>query len=273
MNIDFQKYANEAVDAIIKFAPSLLTAIAVFYIGSWVIKKLTKILTFALEKAKVSEDAIPFLSSFVTTMMKVFLILSVVGILGIEMTALFGILAAMSFAVGMSLQGSLGNFAAGILILFFKPYRLGQWVEVEGAFGKIEEIRIFNTILITPGNKKLIIPNGKVVEGIITNYSDKGYIRVDLEVSMPYAESFPKVKQVILEAVKDVPGVLLTPAVEVGIDTFDSHNIVLAVRPYAEPDDFWDVKFECNKRIKNALSAHHVKMAYSEGVELGDIGE
>jgi len=273
MNIDFQKYATEAVDAIIKFAPNLLLAIAIFYIGSWIIKKLSKVFTFALQKAKVNDDAIPFLSSFVTTMLKVFLILSVVGILGIEMTALFGILAAMSFAVGMSLQGSLGNFAAGILILFFKPYRLGQWVEVEDAFGKIEEIKIFNTILITPGNKKLIIPNGKVVEGIITNYSDKGYIRVDLEVSMPYAESFPKVKQIILEAISDIPGVLATPAVEVGIETFDSHNIVLAVRPYAEPDDFWDVKFECNQRIKQALSAHNVKMAYSEGVELGDIGE
>ncbi len=273
MNIDFQKYAEQATDAVVEFAPNLLAAIAVYYIGSWVIRKISKFIDFALVKAKVSEDAIPFLSSFMTTLMKIFLILSVVGILGIQMTALMGILAAMSFAVGMSLQGSLGNFAAGILILFFKPYRLGQWVEVEGAFGKIEEIKIFNTILITPGNKKLIIPNGKVVEGIITNYSDKGYIRVDLEVSMPYSESFPKVKQVILDAVKDVPGVLTTPAVEVGINTFDSHNIVLAVRPYAEPDDFWDVKFECNKRIKNALSAHHVKMAYSEGVELGDIGE
>ncbi|HHB79092.1 MAG TPA: mechanosensitive ion channel [Saprospiraceae bacterium] len=273
MDIDFQKYADQAVDAVVTFAPNLLMAIAVYYIGNWAIKKVSKVLTFALEKAKVSEDAIPFLSSFMTTMMKVFLIMSVVGILGIKMTALMGILAAMSFAVGMSLQGSLGNFAAGILILFFKPYRLGQWVEVDGAFGKIEEIRIFNTILITPGNKKLIIPNGKVVEGIITNYSDKGYIRVDLEVSMPYAESFPKVKQVILDAVKDVPGVLPTPAVEVGINTFDSHNILLAVRPYAEPDDFWDVKFECNQRIKHALSEHHVKMAYSEGVELGEIGE
>lgn len=272
MEIDFQKYATDAIDAVITFAPNLFSAIAVFYIGSWIIKKLSKFLTFALEKAKVSPDAIPFLSSFMTTLMKVILIMSVVGILGIKLTALFGILAAMSFAIGMSLQGSLGNFAAGILILFFKPYRLGEWVEVEGAFGKIEEIKIFSTIVITPGNKKLIIPNGKVVEGIITNYSDKGYIRVDLEVSMPYAESFPKVKKIILDAISDVPGVLTTPAAEVGIDTFDSHNIVLAVRPFAEPDDFWEVKFECNQRIKAALSEHHVKMAYSEGVELGDIG-
>lgn len=273
MNFDYEKYINQAIDAVVLFAPSLLTAIVVYYVGSWLIKKLSKLLTFALEKASVDKDAVPFLSSFVTSLMKIMLILAVVGILGIKMTALFGILAAMSFAVGMSLQGSLGNFAAGILILFFKPYRIGDWVEVEGAFGKIEEIKIFSTIVITPGNKTLIIPNGKVVEGIITNYSDKGYIRVDLEVAMPYAESFPKVKKIIIDAVQEVPGVLQTPAPDVGIDTFDSHNIVLSVRPYAEPDNFWDVKFECNKRIKAALSAHHVKMAYSEGVELGDIGE
>jgi len=273
MDLDFSQYAQMAMDAIVKFVPKVAAAIIVFYVGSWLIRKLNKVLARALEKAKINKDAIPFLLSFISTFLKVMLIVSVVGMLGIKMTALFGILAAAGFAVGMALQGSLSNFAAGILILFFKPYRIGDWVEIDGAFGRVQEIKIFNTIIITPGNKTLIIPNGKAIEGIVTNYSDKGYIRLDLEVAMPYAENFPKVKQVLLDAVKSVPGVLETPEPTVGILTFDTHFIVLAVRPYTHPNDYWDVKFECNRRIKAALHAHKVKMAYSEGVEMGEIGE
>jgi len=148
----------------------------------------------------------------------VFLFLSVAGIVGIDTAAFIGVLAAASFAVGMALQGSLSNFAAGIIILIFKPYKVGDWVEVQDKFGKVEDIQIFNTIVSTPGQKTLIIPNGEVISGIVTNYSKKGVIRMELNVTMPYEESFPKVRDVIMKELVSIDKVLNdpVPGVEIG---------------------------------------------------------
>ena len=189
------------------------------------------------------------------------------------MTSLVALLAAAGFAVGLALQGSLSNFAAGIMIMVFKPYKLDDWVEISEKFGKVESIQIFNTSIVTPGNKVIIIPNGKAMEGEITNFSSKGHIRLELQVSMPYEENFPKVKQIILDALKNVKGILQDPEPMVGIESYDSHNIILGIRPFIHPDNYWDVTFEAHQAIKAAFSHHGIKMAYSEGVELGPIGE
>ena len=193
-------------------------------------------------------------------------------IVGIETASFVAVLAAAGFAIGLSLQGSLGNFAAGIVILLFRPYRVGEWVEIQGKFGKVVDIQIFNTIVKTPGRKLLIIPNGQVINGIVTNYSQQGFIRMDMTVSMPYNESFPRIKQIILEELLKIDKVLNDPVPEIGIEGFDSHNIMLSVRPYAQPDDYWEVTFESYANIKAAFSRHNVQVAYSEGVEMGKIG-
>ena len=136
----------------------------------------------------------------------------------------------------------------------------------------MDEIKIFNTIIITPGQKTRIIPNSKITEGMVTNFSKRGFLRIELAVSMPYDESYPKVRDIILNELKAIPKVLTTPTPEVGIETYDSHNIILAVRPYVEPDDFWEVTFEAYARIKAAFHSNNVRVAYSEGVEMGQIG-
>jgi len=171
------------------------------------------------------------------------------------------------------LQGSLSNFAAGILILIFKPYKVGDWIDVQDKFGKVEEIQVFSTLIVTPGQKTLIIPNGQVVESIVTNFSKKGYVRLELNVTMPYAESFPKIKEIIREELKKAPLVLQDMEPEIGIESYDSHSIILAVRPFAKPDDFWEVTFDVHERIKAAFNQHGIQVAYSEGVEMGKIGE
>ena len=127
--------------------------------------------------------------------------------------------------------------------------------------------------MLTPGNKVLIIPNSKITDSVVTNFSEKEIIRLELLVTMPYEESFPRVKQIIEKALLDIPKVLKEPAPEIGIHNFESHSVELLVRPYVVPDDFWEITFESNKAIKNALSKNNVKVAYSEGVELGPIGE
>jgi len=199
-------------------------------------------------------------------------ILIAAGIIGVQLSSLLGLLAAVGFAVGLALQGFLGNFASGLTIIFLKPYKVGDWVQVADSFGRVKSIEIFNTTMVTPGDKTLIIPNGKITDDIITNFSTRGKIRLELQVTMPYEESFPRVEEIIRTSLKDIDGILDDPVPMIGIESYDSHNIVVAVRPYIVPDEFWNARFSVYAAIKEAFNDNDVKVAYSEGVELGPIG-
>ncbi len=266
------EYWDGFIDFCVTFTPKLLIAAISLYVGMWLIKKIIAVARLSLEKANFSEEVRPFVISFINIALKVFVILFAASFLGFETTSIVGILAAASFAVGLALQGSLGNFAAGILVMVFRPYKIGDMVEVNGKFGKVEEISVFNTVLSTPGLKTLIVPNGKIVDDTITNFSSKGAVRLELNVTMPYEESFPRVKDVILKTLRSIPSVLDDPEPQVGIESFDSHNIVLAVRPFINPNDYWETIFEVHRLVKAAFNSHNIKVAYSEGVEIGPIG-
>ncbi|MEL6704401.1 MAG: mechanosensitive ion channel family protein [Bacteroidota bacterium] len=268
-----EAYLEFFLNDIVPVLGNLAGAAALLVVGFWVIKRVRKLAEAALNRAGFERAIVSFLSSFLDIALKVFLLLMVAGMVGIETAALVGVLAAAGFAVGLALQGSLANFAAGILILVFKPYQADDWISVEDQFGRVETIQIFSTIIVTPGLKTLVIPNAKVIDGILTNFSKKGRVRLELNVTMPYSESFPKVEALIQEVLAETPGVLDDPAPEIGIEAFDSHSVVLAVRPYAEPDDYWPVTFEVHRRIKHAFSEAGIEVAYSEGVELGRIGQ
>ncbi len=270
---DYSKYTQKIIDWVIATAPGILMAIAVLVIGLWAIRRFIRFVELAMTKAKLSDDIRPFLISMISILLKVVLIFVVLGIVGIETGAFIGVLAAAGFAVGMALQGSLGNFAAGILVLIFKPYRVGDWVNIHDKFGQVKSIQIFHTVILSPGRKTLVVPNGAVIDDIITNFSTEGFIRMELKVTMPYSEDFPKVKHIIMEAIKDIPNVLKDPSPEIGIESFDSHSIIVGVRPYVKPDYFWDVHFEAYRKIKAAFHEANIKVAYSEGVEMGSIGE
>ncbi|MCB0264498.1 MAG: mechanosensitive ion channel [Calditrichaeota bacterium] len=270
---NLMSYLNPLIENVILFAPKLLSAIAILVIGFWLIKKVHILLETALHRINFDAAITSFLISMAEISMKVVVILIAAGVIGFELAGLMGIMAGAAFAIGLALQGSLSNFAAGILIVVFKPYKVGDWVEIQEKFGKVEEIQIFNTIIATPGMKTLIIPNGQVIDGVVTNFSKKGFIRLELTVTMPYAESFPKVEKIIREVLSDTPGVLPEPLPEIGIESYDSHNLIVAVRPYVTPDNYWEVTFEVHRRIKAAFSSNNIAVAYSEGVEMGKIGE
>ena len=274
MNIGkINEYANLALDKIIKFAPSVISAVLVLWIGFKIIKKVNKLVDVALEKSGLSITIRPFISSIVNIMLKVAVILAAAGILGVDLGVFATIIGASVLAIGLSLQGSLGNLASGLLVLSLKPFKIGDWIDIDGKFGRVSEIGIFNTTVITPGKKTLIIPNSKTTSEVVTNYSKKGVIRLEIDVTMPYSESFPKVKSIILDAIKPIKKILETPEPEIGIEGFDSHSVHIAVRPYVHPDDYWEVTFACFENIKAAFSKNNIQVAYSEGVELGSIGE
>ncbi len=269
----FNEYLQIAIDKIVFFLPKIVLAGVILWLGFKIVKKLVELLGMALERTGFSETLRPFIKSTAGIVMKGAVLFAIASVIGADLTGLVAILAAAGFAVGMALQGSLGNFASGILILTLKPYKIGDWIQLEDKFGKVEQIGIFSTDVLTPGNKILIIPNSMITDSVVTNYSEKGMIRLELSVTMPYDESFPKVHQVITNALLKLPKVLKEPVPDIGIKTFDSHSIELLVRPYVVPNDYWSVIFESNKAIKSAFNANNIKVAYSEGVEMGSIGE
>lgn len=265
-------YATSAIEWIVAFAPKLLLAIVVMFVGFRVIKLVHKLIAKAIDRSSIDPEISSMLISLIDIVLKSVVVFTAIALVGVELTALFGVLAAASFAVGMALQGFLGNFASGLTIVFFKPYRVGDWVQISDSFGRVEQIQIFNTILKTPGDKTLVIPNGKVTDDIITNYSTEGKIRLEANVLTAYEEDYPKIKRVICEALANLDIILHDPKPQVGIESYDTHNIIVTVRPYINPDDYWEATFAVNHAIKKAFSENGIKMAYSEGVELGPIG-
>ena len=254
--------AGVLIENLIAWAPKLVGAILVLIIGLWIIGSLMGAIRKAMKKSGLDQDIIPFLSSMISVVFKMLLLLSVAGMVGIETTSFIALIGMMGLAIGMALQGTLGHFAAGVMILIFKPYRVGDLVDIQGVVGIVQEIQVFNTVINSLENKKVIIPNGIATSGIMTNLSANDYLRVDLNVAMPYEEDFEKVKGIIMEAIKKTPKVLADPAPVVEIEKFDAHNLLLAVRPHATCENYWDVYFGVYKNVKAALSKAGIRVAY-----------
>ncbi len=268
-----EQYLEIGIEHTVFYLPRVLLAILILWLGLKLVRKFSKLIDMLLQKSNFSDSIRPFLISIVNIILKVTLLFIVAGILGVELSIFATVLAASVFAIGMALQGSLGNFASGLIVLSIYPYKVGDWIEVNDKFGKVEEIGIFNTKIVSPGHKTLVIPNSKITTDVITNFSQKKIIRLELEVTMPYQESFPKVKGIIEDALETIPLIIRTEQVEIGIITFDTHSVRIAVRPYVHPDDYWEVPYSANAAIKKAFSDNNIEMAYSEGIAYGTIGK
>lgn len=268
-----QAYLELAQERIIFFAPKLALAFIILYVGLKIVKKLEHLFDSMLIKIGLSDNLRPFLISMINFLLYIVLFFIVSGVLGIDLTLFASIIAASVFAIGMSLQGSLGNFASGLLVLSLKPYKAEDFIEVDGKFGQVTKIDVFTTEVTTPGNKLLIIPNSKMTSEIVTNYTKTDNILLDITVSIPYEESFPRVKAIILNAIKDIPEILKNPEPRVGITKFESHSVVISVWPQIHPEHFWEATFKVHENIKAAFAKNNVKVAYTEGFELGKIGE
>ncbi len=266
-------YLNFTSDKIIHFAPKIALALIILWIGLKIIKKIEKPLFKIFTKVGLNESIKPFLVSIINFLLYIILFFILAGILGINLSIFASIIAASVFAIGMSLQGSLGNFASGLLVLSLKPYEANDYIQIDEKFGKVTKIDVFSTTLTTPGSKTLIVPNSKMTSEIVTNYSKTGFILLDIEVSIPYAESFPKVKNIIKEALSTIPEILNEPKTTIGITKFESHSVTVSVWPYINPKDYWEVTFKVHENIKHAFYENGIQVAYSEGVELGKIGE
>lgn len=245
-----QQHIQSLYGMAILYAPKVAGALIVLIIGLFLINKLTSLVQKAIARRGLEVSLQTFLSSLVNVILKVLLLLSCASMLGIETTSFVAILGAAGLAVGLALQGSLSNFAGGVLTLVFKPYKVGDLIESQGQTGEVKEIQLFNTILLTPENKTVILPNGAVSNGTIVNYSKHGNIRCDMTVAVDPNMDLSRVKSLLMDVLNSHPKVLKDPAPFVGVLKNGDGMVVLAVRPYTTVADYWDVFFNIQEQIK-----------------------
>jgi len=256
-NIDLSALWN----TMLQWAPKLVAAILVLMIGFWIVNFIAKMMGKSFERSGLDKDLIPFLKSLVTVLLKVMVVVTAAGVVGVEITAFAALIAGAGLAIGAAMSGTLSHFAAGVMVLIFKPYRVGDLVDIQGTVGHVQQIQVFNTIINTLDSKKVIMPNGIATSGIMTNLTANGKLRVDLNVAMPYEEDFDKIKEIIKGALANVTEKLPDePTIE--IEKFDENNVLLAVRPYATDATYWDVYFNSYKEIKKAFGAAGIDVAY-----------
>lgn len=248
----------------LEYAPKLALAIITLIIGLWIIKGISKLVVISMKSSKVDPTLIPFMDSLVSWIFKVLLFISVASMVGIATTSFIAVLGAAGLAIGLALQGSLANFAGGVLIMIFKPYKVGDLIESQGHLGVVKEVQIFNTILIAPQSKQVIIPNGAVSNGSITNFTVEGKIRVDLTVGISYNADIDQAKAVLMAVLEANDKVMADPAPFVGVSGMGDSSVDLVVRPHCHPKDYWAVYFEVNEAMKKALDKNSISIPFPQ---------
>ena len=249
---------DQIILAITQYGSKILLAIVVFIIGRFIIGKITKNLSSRMNKSSVDKDVQPFLSSLISVGLNVMLLLSSAGILGIQTTSFVAILGAAGLAVGLALQGSLANFAGGVLILIFKPYRVGDLISAQGFTGVVESIQIFNTVLTTGDNKTIVIPNGPLSTSPVTNISGKGTIRVDMVFSAGNQNSYDSVKKSLEMAVEKCPFALKDKTPDILLTKMTANSLDFDVRVWTNSANYWDTYYSMYELIKRQFDADKI---------------
>ncbi len=263
-----QDWIEKGYEILLDFGPKLITAFIIWIIGGMVIKLLTKGITKAMSKRGYDESLKKFLNNLIYWALKILLVVVILSTVGIETTSFAAILAAAGLAIGMALQGSLGNFAGGVLIMIFKPFKIGDLIEAQDEIGVVKEIEIFTTKLTGLSNKEIIIPNGILSNGTILNYTSEGTRRVDLVFGVSYDADIKQTKEVLMSVLKEHPKVLteIEPTVDV-LELADS-SVNFAVRPWCKSEDYWTVYFDITENTKIALDKAGIEIPYPHAVEI-----
>ncbi len=241
---------------------TIAIAAIMLVVGLVIIAWLTNMVRRMMANRGVDKDLQPFLANILNVVLKVALFIAIAGKFGFETTSFVAVLGAMAFAVGMALQGSLGHFASGVMILLFKPFRTGDLVDVQGHVGVVDEIQIFNTILLTPDNKKVILPNGIVTSGAITNISGQGEIKVVMSYGIGYGDDIDKARSVIQRVADECPHIIHEKPVDIFVEQLADSSVNFAVRPWCKSEHYWDVYFYMHENVKKAFDKEGVGIPY-----------
>lgn len=259
--LDLEKLSDLAT----AYTPQVIGAILTLVIGFWVVARISGAVDRMMQSRGMDQTIRPFLSSLVSVGLKVMLLLAVAGMFGIETTSFVAIFGALAFAIGMALQGSLGHFASGVLLLTFRPYKVGDLVTIGGGeTGEVVGIQIFNTVLKTLDNKRIIVPNGVVTSNVITNISGQGIIGVELTFGIGYNDSIDKAREVILRVGKECEWILDDPAQGVVVGELGDSSVNLNTRPFCKSAHYWDTFFYMQEHVKKAFDAEGISIPFPQ---------
>ncbi len=261
---DLEKYTDTAVTLVMGYAPKILLALVTLIIGFWLAGRVAALVRSGAKRRNIDPTLTPFLVSLITWALRAAVLISVASIIGIQTTSFIAVLGAAGLAVGLALQGSLSNFAGGALLLIFRPYKVGDLIEAQGQLGVVKEIQIFTTTLLSPQNKRIVVPNGPLANGTIVNFTAEGMLRVDLTVGVAYGADVEQARQVLLDVLKADERVLSEPAPMVEVAELGDSSVNLAVRPHTHPDNYWGVYFDTLKNGKLALDAAGIAIPFPQ---------
>lgn len=242
----------------------IIAAVIIFVVGRWIAKLLRNILEKMMRKGKVDETLISFISHLTYILLLVIIVIAALNQLGIQTTSFIAIIGAAGLAVGLALQGSLANFAAGVLMIIFRPFKVGDYVEAGGTAGTINEINIFTTVLTSPDNRVIIVPNAKITGDNIVNYSAKDKRRLDLVFGVDYGDNLQRVKNVLNDVLAGESRVLKDPAPMVGVLELADSSVNFAVRPWVQTSDYWPLFFELKETIKKRFDEEGISIPFPQ---------
>lgn len=261
---EMDQLIQEAITMGMEAGKSILLAVVIAVLGRYAIKFINRVVARMLERRNVEPTVQTFLKSFVNILLIILLIITVIGTLGVNTTSLAALLASAGLAVGMALSGNMQNLAGGLILLFFKPYKVGDFIEAQGVSGTVKAIQIFHTILTTPDNKVLFIPNGPLSSGNVVNYSQNGTRRVDFTISVEYGTDVEKVKQVTLELLQSDSRILQEPAPFIAVSALADSSVNFTLRVWVNVADYWGVYFDTNERIYGEYNKQGIKFPFPQ---------
>lgn len=266
MNVDELVKLSEAwLPVVLEYSGKLALAVVTLLIGWWLISRLTSTIGGLLEARKVDRALSSFIGSLVSIVLRILLLISVASMIGVETTSFIAMIGAAGLAIGLALQGSLANFAGGVLIMLFRPFRAGDWIEAQGVSGSVDHIQIFHTTLKTADNKVVIVPNGSLSNGHITNYSREPRRRADINIGIDYSSDIKRAREVLLEIAQD-PRVQVDPAPVVFVTGLGDSAVNLSLRVWVATGDFWPVTFAFTELAKERLTEAGIGIPFPQRV-------
>jgi small conductance mechanosensitive channel len=262
--MDVQAILQKIYEYLATYWLQVVAAIVIFIVGRWLAKLISKLIGRAMKRAKVDDTLTSFVEHLSYTAMLVFVVIAAINKLGVDTASFAVVVGAAGLAIGFALQGSLANFAAGIMLIIFKPFKVGDFVELAGKKGTVKEIQIFNTILNSPDNVMVIIPNGQVTSTNIMNYTANGTRRVDLVVGVSYDDDLKKAKQVIEQVLAGDDRILADPPTTVAVSELGDSSVNFVVRPWVKSADYWAVYFAFTENVKLALDKNGITIPYPQ---------
>ena len=243
---------------------SLLMALAILIIGRQLVKLILRLITVALEKSNVEDTVRIFVTNLLNTLLMILVFIAAINQLGIETTSIIAVLGAAGLAIGLALQGSLSNFAAGILIVIYRPYKVGDYIEAGNYAGTVKDIQIFSTVLKTPDNKIVVVPNGSIMNGSIVNYSDQDTRRIDLIIGCSYEDDIDKVRSVLEDILKKEKRVLKDPKPQIAVTALADSSVNFIFRPWVKRTDYLPVYYSLLEEVKKRFDKEGISIPYPQ---------